>query len=40
LPDAFFAQGWHRVLYWSEEFLGWVFVSLFIAGMSGIMKNE
>lgn len=37
---ATFATGWHRVVYWAEEVLGWIFVSLFIAGMSGIMKKE
>ncbi|HEY4941570.1 MAG TPA: hypothetical protein VII56_09080 [Rhizomicrobium sp.] len=40
LPDGFFAGGWHRLLYWILEILGWIFVSLFIAGMSGIMKKE
>jgi hypothetical protein len=40
IPESFFAAGWHRVVYWVEEFLGWIFVSLFIAGMSGIMKQE
>jgi hypothetical protein len=39
-PEWLFTSGWHRVLYWIEEFLGWVFVSLFIAGMSGLMKKE
>jgi len=39
-PEWVFTAGWHRVLYWIEEFLGWVFVSLFIAGMSGLMKKE
>jgi hypothetical protein len=35
-----YAHGAHRVVYWAEEVLGWIFVSLFIAGMSGIMKKE
>jgi len=36
----FFAAGGHRAIYWLEEIAGWVFVSLYIAGMSGIMKKE
>ena len=40
LPQSVYAGGWHRVVYWVEGGLGWVFVSLFIAGMSGIMKKE
>lgn len=39
LAEAY-AHGAHRVVYWTEEVLGWIFVSLFIAGMSGIMKKE
>jgi hypothetical protein len=35
-----FSWGVHRVVYWADEVLGWIFVSLFIAGMSGIMKKE
>ncbi len=40
LPNTFFESGGHRVFYWFEEIFGWIFVSLFIAGMSGIMKKE
>jgi hypothetical protein len=35
-----FSWGVHRVIYWLEEVFGWIFVSLYIAGMSGIMKKE
>ena len=35
-----FSLGVHRFIYWAVELLGWLFVSLYIAGMSGIMKNE
>ena len=35
-----FSWGLHRFIYWLEEVLGWIFVSLYIAGMSGIMKKE
>jgi len=35
-----FDLGFHRFVYWVEEFLGWVLVSLFVAGMSGVMKKE
>lgn len=37
---AFFKAGGHRVVYWIETVAGWILVSLFIAGMSGIMKKE
>ena len=37
--DAF-SVGVHRLVYWAVKILGWIFVSLFIAGMSGIMKKE
>src|SRR5262249_13508363 len=30
-----FSHGFHRVVYWLDEIFGWVFISLFIAGMSG-----
>lgn len=40
LPVFAFRHGFHRFVYWSEEIFGWIFVSLFIAGMSGIMKKE
>jgi hypothetical protein len=40
LAAGFFAAGGHRVVYWLEEIAGWIFVSLYIAGMSGIMKKE
>jgi len=36
---AFFF-GFHRFVYWAMDILGWLFVSLYIAGMSGIVKNE
>ncbi len=35
-----FRLGVHRFVYWFAEILGWLFVSLYIAGMSGIMKDE
>ena len=35
-----FHLGIHRAIYWLMELLGWLFVSLYIAGMSGIMKGE
>ncbi|MGC9952713.1 MAG: hypothetical protein ABSD21_00330 [Rhizomicrobium sp.] len=35
-----FSWGVHRIVYWADEVLGWIFVSLYIAGMSGIMKKE
>jgi hypothetical protein len=35
-----FSLGFHRFVYWTMELLGWLFVSLYIAGMSGIMKRE
>lgn len=35
-----FRHGFHRVVYWLDEILGWTFISLFIAGMSGLMKKE
>ncbi|MBV9062852.1 MAG: hypothetical protein JOY77_07965 [Alphaproteobacteria bacterium] len=35
-----FRLGLHRFVYWSLELLGWLFVSLYIAGMSGLMKKE
>lgn len=35
-----FQHGFHRVVYWTDEILGWTFISLFIAGMSGLMKKE
>lgn len=35
-----FHLGFHRFVYWLAEILGWAFVSLYIAGMSGIMKEE
>jgi hypothetical protein len=40
LPESFFRFGGHRIVFWLENFFGWLFVSLFIAGMSGIMKQE
>ncbi|HEY0106768.1 MAG TPA: hypothetical protein VGB91_11840 [Rhizomicrobium sp.] len=36
----FFSYGVHRFVYWTLELFGWLFVSLYIAGMSGIVKNE
>ncbi|MCH8858370.1 MAG: hypothetical protein IID54_02175, partial [Proteobacteria bacterium] len=38
--EGFFRLGIHRVLYWTMAILGWIFVSLLIAGMSGVMKKE
>jgi hypothetical protein len=35
-----FHYGVHRFVYWALEFLGWIFVSLYIAGMSGVMKDD
>ena len=35
-----FRSGFHRFVYWTRQILGWLFVSLYIAGMSGIMKKE
>lgn len=35
-----FSIGVHRWIYWIEEIVGWVLVSLFIAGMSGVIKKE
>jgi hypothetical protein len=35
-----FHLGVHRAVYWTMEILGWLFVSLYIAGMSGVMKSE
>lgn len=35
-----FDMGLHRAVYWLEELLGWIFISLFVAGMSGVMKKE
>lgn len=35
-----FRHGFHRFVYWAAEILGWIFVSLYIAGMSGIMKED
>ncbi|HEY4941100.1 MAG TPA: hypothetical protein VII56_06705 [Rhizomicrobium sp.] len=35
-----FSVGSHRFVYWAMKILGWIFVSLFLAGMSGIMKKE
>jgi hypothetical protein len=35
-----FGLGVHRFLYWFLQIAGWLFVSLYIAGMSGIVKNE
>lgn len=35
-----FRHGIHRFLYWSLEIAGWVLISLFIAGISGLMKKE
>jgi hypothetical protein len=35
-----FEMGLHRAVYWFEELLGWIFISLFVAGMSGVMKKE
>lgn len=39
-PEEFFAHGWHRVYFWASQLLGWLFITLFIAGMSGLMKKE
>ena len=33
-------NGFHRFVYWSEVIFGWIFISLFVAGMSGIMKKD
>lgn len=33
-------HGFHRFVYWFNELAGWLLVSLFLAGMSGIMKRE
>src|SRR5581483_419439 len=38
--EQLFAAGGHRVVFWALEVLGWIFVSLYIAGMSGLMKRE
>jgi hypothetical protein len=35
-----FSLGFHRLIYWVMQILGWIFVSLFITGMSGLMKKE
>jgi hypothetical protein len=35
-----FRHGAHRAVDWLLELLGWALISLFIAGMSGIMKKE
>lgn len=35
-----FRHGLHRLVYWIVELAGWVLVSLYIAGMSGLMKKE
>lgn len=35
-----FSMGFHRFYYWFEELAGWALASLFIAGMSGIMKRD
>jgi len=35
-----FRHGFHRFVYWAQELLGWVFISLLIAGMSGLVKRE
>jgi hypothetical protein len=40
LGPTMFEFGWHRVLYWSEVVAGWILVSLFITGISGIMKKD
>jgi len=40
LWEFLFSNGFHRLVYWCEEFLGWVLVSLYIVGMSGILKKE
>lgn len=38
--DYAFSAGLHRLIFWVEEIVGWVLVSLFIAGMSGMIKKE
>ncbi len=38
--ECLFEHGLHRVVFWALEVLGWIFVSLIIAGMSGLMKRE
>lgn len=35
-----FAFGWHRAMYWLEVVAGWIFASLFISGVSGLMKKD
>lgn len=35
-----FRNGIHRAIYWAMELAGWVLISLFIAGISGLMKKE
>lgn len=40
LGEFLFSNGFHRFVYWCEEVLGWIFVSLYIAGMSGLMKKK
>lgn len=39
-PVFAFRHGFHRLVYWLEEILGWIFITLLLAGMSGIMKKE
>ena len=39
-PEWFFTKGVHRFVYWANEILGWLFITLFVAGMSGLMKKE
>jgi len=40
MAEWLFRHGFHRLVYWLDEILGWTFISLFIAGMSGLMKKE
>jgi hypothetical protein len=35
-----FGHGLHRFVYWFTDVMGWIFVSLYIAGMSGVVKRD
>ena len=35
-----FRNHFHRAVYWTLVLAGWVLISLFIAGVSGLMKKE
>jgi hypothetical protein len=40
VSETFLKAGGHRVFVWVNEVAGWILVSLFIAGMSGVMRKE